>query len=87
MTTDEIINLKIPCFSCAYGHSCKYYSNTLWDDWMFQHPEDGCPALKYPYESIYISALKQAEEAKKQKRFSPASEWGITRRKNNGNRR
>lgn len=74
MTIDEIINLKIPCFSCPHSHSCAYYGNTLWDEWLFQNPESGCPALMYPYESIYISVLNQMEKNKKAE-YIPKSEW------------
>ena len=80
MTIDEIINLKIKCFSCQYGHSCKYYGSILWDEYMFSHPEDGCPAIKYPYESIYTALLKQKEEKKKEQR-SKINEWNYADRK------
>lgn len=81
MTTDEIINLKIPCFSCEYGHSCKYYNNILWDDWLFRNPQDGCPATKYPYESIYIAAMRYAEEKKERQKYRKSSEWNYAKKK------
>ncbi len=64
MTVEEILNLKIPCFSCDYGHSCKYYNNALWDEYIFKHPEDGCPAMKYSFESIYFAIIKKKQNEK-----------------------
>lgn len=49
---ERLLTLKIACFDCGYIYSCKYYADTLWDTWMFSHPEDGCPALKYPFDAL-----------------------------------
>lgn len=54
---ERLLTLKIACFDCGYIHSCKYYADTLWDTWMFSHPEDGCPALKYPFDALYRTVL------------------------------
>ena len=47
----EIITAK--CFSCSYCYTCRYYQNSLWDWYIFTHPEDGCPAEKYEFDSLY----------------------------------
>lgn len=66
----EIRNFKLPCFDCFYGHNCKYYSDQLWVDYMIRY-ERTCPAIKYPYSSIYYSILEYKEEQKRRaERFS-----------------
>ena len=55
----KIEKVIIPCFSCDYCYTCKYYQNATWDMYLFNHPEDGCPAQKYPFESIFQELLRQ----------------------------
>lgn len=61
-TTKEV---KIKCFSCPYCYNCKYYQNSLWDWYILAHPEDGCPAEKYEFDSLYKELLKKQQEDKK----------------------
>ncbi len=72
---EKIIHLKIECFECPYGHSCKYYTSALWDQYIFEHPEEGCPAKKYPFESIYIAALKIKEQNDRRKKVMEKRRW------------
>ena len=69
---EELLEVKLICFSCPYAHSCKYYQNSLWNTYMFSHPEDGCPT-KYPFDSIYYETQKylkkKNEEAKRNGTF------------------
>ena len=69
---EDLLEVKIICFSCPYVHSCKYYQNSLWDAYIFSHPEDGCPT-KYPFDSIYYETQKylkkKKEEAKRNGTF------------------
>lgn len=61
MEADKIVHLKLECFSCSYGHSCKYYNNILWDQWICEHPEEGCPAKKYPFEALYQALIMESK--------------------------
>ena len=59
MDFEELSKLKIQCFSCPKVYNCKYYQSSIWDWYMFTNPSDGCPAEKYPFESIYFSLMDQ----------------------------
>lgn len=59
----DIIDFKLPCFDCIYGHSCKYYDNSLWVEYMARY-ENECPAIKYPYDSIYYAVIEHWQEEK-----------------------
>lgn len=61
-TTKEV---KIKCFSCTYCYNCKYYQNSLWDWYILTYPEDGCPAEKYEFDSLYKELLKKQQKEKK----------------------
>ena len=41
----------------------QYYQNSLWNTYMFSHPEDGCPT-KYPFDSIYYETQKYLKKKK-----------------------
>jgi len=56
-------DIKIPCFDCYYGHSCKYYENALWFNWILENNQ--CPANQYAFESI-MWALKEEQYKKSQ---------------------
>ena len=62
----EIITAK--CFSCLYCYTCRYYQNSLWDWYIFTHPEEGCPAEKYEFDSLYKELLKKNREEKEKKK-------------------
>lgn len=63
----EVGNIKIPCFDCYYGHSCKYYESALWIQWIFQNNQ--CPAYQYPLESIFYGVL-QYKKQQNENRFT-----------------
>lgn len=60
-------NYKIACFGCDFWYDCKYYRNQTWIWWIFNHPEEGCPAIKYPYDSIFY-AIELEKKKKKEER-------------------
>jgi len=42
----------MPCFTCAYAHSCKYYQNIIWDDIILKNGI--CPVMyNIPFNYIY----------------------------------
>ena len=63
----EIKPVIIKCFSCPYCYSCKYYQNSLWDYYILSNPEDGCPAEKYEFDSLYKELLKKRQEMKERR--------------------
>ena len=71
---DKILNIRMPCFACQYSHSCKYYGSSLWDQYIINHPDEGCPALKYDFNSIYIVAQNELE-LKKQNKYGGSKPW------------
>ena len=58
MDIEELCKIQIQCFKCEYAYSCKYYQNPIWDWYMITNPKDGCPAMKYTFDSLYLSLLK-----------------------------
>lgn len=72
-------NYKVACFSCDYWYDCKYYKNTTWDWWIFQHPEEGCPAMKYTYDSIFyaIENEKKKKEERERKKIPGYYSYGV----------
>lgn len=64
----EVGDIKIPCFDCYYGHSCKYYENALWIQWILNNNQ--CPVNQYTYDSILYSALEY-------KKSNPGITWKI----------
>lgn len=58
----DLSKIKMPCWSCQYGHNCKYYSDPVWDQWIIDNNE--CPAKMYSYSSIY-KAIQNKEEEKR----------------------
>lgn len=64
---EDYSNINMPCWICKYGHNCKYYSDSVWDQWIINN--NSCPALQYEYTSIY-KAIKE-EYKKKNERHSP----------------
>ena len=61
---DEITKLQLKCFTCDKAHGCKYYQNPIWDWYMITNLQDGCPAEKYDFNSLYYVLLKEKEERK-----------------------
>lgn len=61
MNIEELCNIQIQCFKCEYAYNCKYYQNPIWDWYMISNPKDGCPAMKYPFDSLYLSLLNKKE--------------------------
>lgn len=60
----EIVkNIDIPCFSCYYAHSCKYFSNSLWFSWILANHT--CPAFTYHYDSLYYAMINDAHARKR----------------------
>ena len=66
---DEVINLKIKCFNCENAYGCKYYQNPIWDWYMVNNPQDGCPAEKYSFDSLYYVLLEEKEKEKNGRRY------------------
>jgi hypothetical protein len=62
MNLEEICNTNLQCFKCEYVYNCKYYQNPIWDWYMFNNPKEGCPAKKYPFESLYFALLEQKDK-------------------------
>jgi hypothetical protein len=62
MNLEEICNTNIQCFKCDKAYSCRYYQNPLWDWYIFNNPNEGCPAMKYPFESLYFALLEQKDK-------------------------
>lgn len=48
---EDCNNINMPCWTCPYGHNCKYYSDPVWDQWIVNN--NYCPAMYYEYSSIY----------------------------------
>lgn len=61
---EELETITAKCFSCSYCYTCRYYQNSLWDWYIFTHPEEGCPAEKYEFDSLYKELLKKKKEEK-----------------------
>lgn len=59
---EEVESITIKCFSCPRCYICKYYQNSLWDWYIFTYPEDGCPAEKYEFSSLYKELLKNKQK-------------------------
>lgn len=51
---EEFNNIYMPCWDCPYGHSCKYYQDSLWDQWIVY--TRCCPVYYYPFNYIYNNA-------------------------------
>lgn len=56
----DVGKIKIPCFDCYFGHSCKYYENALWIQWILENNQ--CPAYQYPFESIFYGVLQSKKQ-------------------------
>lgn len=61
---EELETITAKCFSCLHCYTCRYYQNSLWDWYIFTHPEEGCPAEKYEFDSLYKELLKKKKEEK-----------------------
>lgn len=59
----SLYEITAPCFSCYCGHSCKYYENPVWCQWILENNK--CPAFLYPYESMLTAIEKKKEEQSK----------------------
>ena len=54
----------IKCFSCRYCYTCRYYQNSLWDWYILNYSDDGCPAEKYPFDSLRQEIIRMKREGK-----------------------
>lgn len=62
-------SINIPCFNCQYGHSCRYYANALWVQWILQNNQ--CPAFTYHFDALYFGVLEQERKRKEEERNKP----------------
>lgn len=72
---EELKGFGVMCFSCNFAYSCKYYQNILWDWWIVANPEDGCPALKYPFDSLYKAIAAQKKYLKNKEEKGKKDKW------------
>ncbi len=61
MNLEELSSIQLDCFKCKEAYNCKYYQNPLWDWYMVVY-QDGCPAKKFPFDSLYYAVLKEKEK-------------------------
>lgn len=61
---EDVTKIITPCFNCNYCYTCKYYQNPVWCWWIYTRPEDGCPAVKYQFESIFQEFARLKEQKK-----------------------
>ena len=75
----ELETITSKCFSCLYCYTCRYYQNSIWDWYIFTHPEEGCPAEKYEFDSLYKEVLKNQQHKQEQKRDKGKKKYGHRR--------
>lgn len=51
----KYLDIWMPCFTCQFGHGCKYYENDLWVNWILK--KGVCPAFTYAYDALYYATL------------------------------
>lgn len=64
----DLENFKLDCFACSQVYNCRYYQNSLWDWYMIVY-QSGCPAKKYPFDSLYTAILREKEKRKEIKKY------------------